>query len=174
MIRLGRNYLADIINKNGYDSFVEVGVKKGDFSHYIITNTNALVIMVDPWTINVENKTPEEDWEFVNNRFKEFNLRAQLLRMDSLSAAKAMSNEKFDVVYIDALHDYESVKNDIDAWYPLVNDEGILAGHDYSDHWPGVLQAVQEFADKNKYEITVLFGDEGPGPEPSWVIRKNK
>lgn len=174
MIRLGRHHIADIIINNNYDSFVEVGVKRGDFSHYIITNTSALVVMVDPWTINQENKTPEEDWIFVNQRFKEFGLRAQLVRMFSVDAAKMLEKEKFDVVYIDALHDYTSVRDDINAWYPLVNNGGILAGHDYSEHWPGVLDAVQEFATNNKYEIEVLFGDSGPGPEPSWLIRKKQ
>jgi cephalosporin hydroxylase len=48
-------------------------------------------------------------------------------------------------VFLDALHDYESVKADIAAWLPLVRPGGVIAGHDYSPtDWPGVVQAVQE------------------------------
>ncbi len=52
-----------------------------------------------------------------------------------------------DFVFIDADHSYEAVKKDIEAWWPLVKDNGILGGHDY-DHnnrgWPGVYKAVHE------------------------------
>jgi hypothetical protein len=36
---------------------------------------------------------------------------------------------KYDIVYIDAEHDYESVMKDIAAWKPKAKH--ILAGHDY-------------------------------------------
>jgi len=47
----------------------------------------------------------------------------------------------FDFVFLDAAHDYESVKADIEAWGPKAK---ILAGHDYNKMWPGVVKAVDE------------------------------
>jgi hypothetical protein len=47
----------------------------------------------------------------------------------------------FDIVYIDAEHDYESVKADIKAWKPKAKH--VLAGHDYHC-FPGVSQAVRD------------------------------
>ena len=36
-------------------------------------------------------------------------------------------------MYIDARHDYESVKEDLEHWLPKVKLGGIVAGHDYVD-----------------------------------------
>jgi hypothetical protein len=51
---------------------------------------------------------------------------------------------KAALVFIDAQHDYESVKADILAWRPHVEPGGILCGHDYWDHYIGVGRAVEE------------------------------
>lgn len=49
----------------------------------------------------------------------------------------------FDLVYIDASHEYEDVAADIGAWLPLVRPGGVLFGDDAD--WPGVARAVEEF-----------------------------
>ena len=52
--------------------------------------------------------------------------------------------EKVDFVYIDGLHAYEQVKKDINNYKILIKDGGTIAGHDYSHHWMGVMDAVNE------------------------------
>ncbi|HEV2097667.1 MAG TPA: class I SAM-dependent methyltransferase [Stellaceae bacterium] len=49
-----------------------------------------------------------------------------------------------DLVFIDADHRHEAALADIRAWTPHVRPGGILCGHDYSQHWPGVVRAVHE------------------------------
>lgn len=61
--------------------------------------------------------------------------------MDSLKAAKMFEDKSFDIVYLDAEHDADSLKADIDAWLPKTRY--ILAGHDYG-HFPGVTETVKE------------------------------
>lgn len=51
---------------------------------------------------------------------------------------------KVDLVYLDASHDYDSVKADIEAWWPHVEEGGILCGHDFDPYWSGVMRAVEE------------------------------
>ena len=63
---------------------------------------------------------------------------------DSLSEVAKYPDNHFDIVYIDAAHEYEPVKADIDAWLPKVKVGGIICGDDYVAGWPGVVQAVNE------------------------------
>lgn len=52
--------------------------------------------------------------------------------------------ESADLVFIDASHDEDSVRKDIDFAYRLLKPGGVLCGHDYGDWtgWPGVKAAV--------------------------------
>lgn len=67
------------------------------------------------------------------------------IRLPSAEAAKTYADNSLDFVFIDADHEYESVKEDIEAWLPKVKIGGTLAGHDYEGPWwPGVAKAVHE------------------------------
>jgi hypothetical protein len=49
------------------------------------------------------------------------------------------------LVYIDATHEYFAVKRDLQLYWQLLTDNGVLLGDDYAA-WPGVTQAANEFA----------------------------
>lgn len=61
--------------------------------------------------------------------------------MRSPDAADMFEDQEFDIVYIDAEHDYDSVRADIEAWRPKARY--VLAGHDYHV-FPGVQRAVSD------------------------------
>lgn len=73
--------------------------------------------------------------------------KINIIQMDSLKAAELFPDNFFDVVYLDASHEYEDIKADINAWNPKTN--GILCGDDYIDIWSGVIKAVDEFCTPN-------------------------
>lgn len=50
-----------------------------------------------------------------------------------------------DIIYIDAAHEYESVIQDMYAYYQYLNVDGMMFGDDYCSAWPGVMKAVDEF-----------------------------
>jgi len=56
------------------------------------------------------------------------------------------------MVFIDANHKYQHVKEDIMAWLPKVKDSGILCGHDYCPAETGVYRAVNELLTHVKSE----------------------
>ena len=49
----------------------------------------------------------------------------------------------FDLIFIDADHSYEAVKQDIENWLPKLKKGGTICGHDYGN-WEGVGRAVNE------------------------------
>lgn len=53
---------------------------------------------------------------------------------------------KFDIIIIDAAHDYNSVKNDINYLWPALKEGGIMMGHDFEKD---VEKAVKEFCDNH-------------------------
>ena len=55
------------------------------------------------------------------------------------------------LLFIDGLHEYPNVAQDIALWKDLVTDGGILAFHDYN--WPGVAKAVGELTKDPSYVI---------------------
>ncbi len=61
----------------------------------------------------------------------------------SVGAAAIFADASVDFVFLDANHSYESVVNDLRAWWPKIRPGGMLAGHDYT--WTGVRRAVHEF-----------------------------
>lgn len=70
------------------------------------------------------------------------------LPVPSLIAAQLLQEKDAvaDIIHIDAAHEYESVREDINSWFPLLSDDGILLGDDFDEHWPGVVKAACEFA----------------------------
>lgn len=66
------------------------------------------------------------------------------IRMTTLEAARAL-NVTPDLVYVDASHDTEDVKQDVVHWYPRLADGGILCGDDW--HWDSVRAGVLQAAD---------------------------
>jgi len=65
------------------------------------------------------------------------------------------------MVYIDADHSYEAVKNDLNNAFLKVKNGGYIMGHDYefnrqktdNIHFFGVKQAVDEFC--SKYSLSI-------------------
>ncbi len=71
--------------------------------------------------------------------------RVELIQAESVHAAERFGEAMCDLVFIDANHTLDALREDIAAWRPKVKPDGMLAGHDYSwDQFPGVIQAVCE------------------------------
>jgi len=133
---------------------VEVGCWKGrSVAHLAVaahnTGKKIRVDAVDTWLGSDEHK----DDECLSNDglYRTFleNIATirhliQIVRLPSTVAAATYPDQSLDFVFLDAAHDYESVKADIAAWLPKVKPSGILAGHDYMCGWPGVDRAVAE------------------------------
>ena len=53
-------------------------------------------------------------------------------------------DEQFDMIFIDGMHDYESVIKDIENYWPKLKIGGHMCFHDYQKDWIGVIKAFDE------------------------------
>lgn len=69
--------------------------------------------------------------------------RCQIVEGDSAQVGRDWKGSSVDLLYVDAGHDYESVKADLEAWLPHV--KGWIVLHDFNNlHVPGVERAGLE------------------------------
>lgn len=138
----------------------EIGVYKGRSLLFlaeallIAGKTTCVLYAVDNW---------KADWaptmlqDFLRNLAGTPNSARRMIhaRMSSsVAQTRFVDDASLDMVFIDADHNYESVKADIAAWLPKVKPGGIISGHDYSGDmygsFPGVDQAVHEAFGKER------------------------
>ena len=95
-------------------------------------------------------------------RLMRFFPQLHIVKTTSLIASQLFDKEYFDLIFLDAGHQYQSVVEDIKAWFPLIKKDGFLTGHDYGEkHYPGVEKAVNK-----------LFGDEVIVIDTVWIMKK--
>jgi hypothetical protein len=85
------------------------------------------------------------------------------IRADRAMAATFFADDRFDLIFLDAVQTYEGMKKEIAAWLPKLRRGGVLMGHDYENvHTaiPDVRRVVDE-----------LFGHRIRVVESLWVHR---
>lgn len=179
-----RELLLGCLPKRG--KVAEIGVAEGIFSREIWSRTDpAELHLIDPW---VHQAIPQHDLTNVSDVEFDGRYRAILRlfgpeieqgrifihREFSTAAVNRFPDSYFDWVYVDALHDRESVFKDLTAYYSKVKDEGFILGHDFTNHpWArqmsfGVVEAVADFC-KEKTAFFLLLTDEF---YPTFVLAK--
>ena len=141
------SYLAQAAGKS--KRILEIGSWMGRSTLALAENTTGIVYALDTWGGDEMTKHllegREPDWLFQQFKTNTCHCRNIIpIQNSSLAAAKEFQGPGFDMIFIDAAHDYESVKQDIIAWAPWLLPNGIFCGHDFSGAWPGVMQAVRE------------------------------
>lgn len=152
--------LYDLINEyvNPKTVMVEIGSFSGVSSELFALHCHTIhcVDLWQPYSEIVDSNMSEGEVRF-DNMIKGYKNIVKI-KQSSTDASKTFENGSLDLVYIDAAHDYQNVKNDILQWLPKVASKGFIAGHDYTI--PGVSQAVNEVLGECK-----VFDD------TSWIIQ---
>lgn len=87
-----------------------------------------------------------------------FKNRAQLIREDSVGFAERQKNVSFDLVFLDDNHQFDYVSKELECWWPLIRQGGILCGDDY---WmSGVKKAVDAFASSHELPLRFISKNE--------------
>jgi predicted O-methyltransferase YrrM len=154
------NLYKSIVEKfNCGSHFVEVGTWKGASASFMaveIINSRKKIKFdcVDTWDyIDTSYDIPKENYDNLFEKFlkniEPIKDHVNLVKSISWDAAKRYQDNSIDFIFIDAGHDYESVRKDIVSWFPKLKYRGIMAGHDYNNNGIcRVKQAVDEFFEK--------------------------
>jgi hypothetical protein len=148
------DWLRCLVRRNQFTIGAEVGCFRGKTTAAILAaNPQLEVYAVDLWKYmpdimgeREKRIRKDQNQDLVKKEFdrrtRNFRNRITILRGISWEMAKEVTDESLDFVFIDADHDYEPVKKDIQAWVPKVRKGGVICGHDI--HLAGVYRAVNE------------------------------
>lgn len=138
-----RDDLGYLLEMEKKQTGVEVGVQAGVFAKIMLSRWSSAKMyhLVDLWaqqehyddTANVHDAAQADAMQAAQTNLKEWKNTTHFMKMPSLEAAKTFEDNSLDFVYLDARHDYPSVKADIAAWWPKLKSGGILSGHDFED-----------------------------------------
>ncbi len=178
---------------------VEVGTWKGRSVNAMAThirerNFPVEVVCVDTWlgaaefwtdrhdrnrylSLSLRNGFPQVYYTFLSNMLlKGHRDIVTPFPQTSLNAAEVFASLRLevDLAYIDGSHSYEDVSADLKAWYPLLRDGGMLIGDDYTERWPGVVKAVDEFSERHdlRLDVSIIQRPEDPYPSKYWCLRQ--
>ena len=145
--------LKDLINEiPNKGTMIEIGTFTGE-STVIFGDHFAKVIGIDPMLPNYDPNDIASSFDFnevldmFNDRTKDYK-NISLVQKTSDDAVNDFKDESFDFIYIDGIHKYENVKQDIINYLPKVKKGGVIGGHDYVSGWSGVIKAVDEILGK--------------------------
>lgn len=133
-------------------TIVELGSYMGESSLIFAEEfPNGKIICVDSWEGGFDDSDSCSNVDYSDVE-QQFDLRMSMV--NNITKIKGLSTSvgiECDLVYIDACHKYECVKNDIIHWAPFVKK--VMSGHDYYDdinfinrhpHIKGVKVAIDE------------------------------
>lgn len=173
-----RHQLGEVLWEIDASVVVEVGVFEAAFTTHLaqaVAAMDAKVYGYDLWSSYAGYKDRKNDAALLQRARGIAEERALaagnivLLEMDGGEAAGQHDPRSCDLVYLDANHSYESVRNECWSWWSRVRAGGVLCGHDYVNRdGLEVVRAVDEFSRTVGLPVFVS----GERDWPSWAIIK--
>ncbi len=99
----------------------------------------------------------EDTWESFSNNVASAGLTDVVVPVRS-RAEDVCLDAPVSVLFIDGLHDYPNVARDCLRFEGKVVDGGVVAFHDYSEHFPEVVTFVQELAGTGRFALVAQEG----------------
>lgn len=175
---------AELIQKLKPNVVIDVGVWKG-WSTITMAQTfkdrniDGCVIAVDTFLGSPEHWDKKQNsfvrnhgypdlyQQFLSNVYN-YGLSEYVIPIPQLSTTAAQilkqNNITASIIHIDAAHEYEAVKNDVEAYWEMITPGGYMIGDDFDPSWPGVVRAANEFANKVERNISVSG--------PKWILQR--
>lgn len=139
------NWYKNITKKMHNAKIIEIGSFEGLSLSYIKNTINSNKNKI--WSVDIHAR------EKLIKNCKDWNIT--FINKSSYEASKLFDDKYFDLIFIDANHNYEYVKEDILSWLPKLKNNGIISGHDYD--WVGVRKAVDEIIKSAKIKNRIWW-----------------
>lgn len=181
---------------------VEVGVFEGAFAAHNLKTWEGRYLMVDTWAHRDDGTTDKNDqdetyWSGVmataSMKTAFAGDRRELVQGYSVEVADEQPRYLFDWIFLDAGHDYENFKADLEAWWPKLRPGGLFSGDDYGmsaedarlypmtvERQPcrdlaklykwGTAPALYEFCEARKLQLHITWMNDKANP--AWYIIK--
>jgi len=152
----------------------ELGVFEGEFSQQLLNSGKFnKLYLVDIFSGQASNfgkhyQDASVLHDIVINRFSN-NSSVEVIKSDSITFLRS-TNIKFDFIYIDTIHSYDFLIQELEAAHAIIKSGGYICGHDYCLTFDGVIKAVKEFVDRYGYSIVSTTEND----YPSFIIKIDK
>ena len=122
-------------------------IPKTKFSNPLKTIYYKYLIRLDPYS-------PES----VKKLLKKYKNNINIIKGNSNEIIPEMIKEKFDYVFLDGGHKYESVLKDLKSLTQIIQNNGVILCDDYDlTYAPGVKKAIDEYVLLNNFNLKILY-----------------
>ena len=117
------------------------------FSNLLKTIYYNYIVRMDPYSI-----------QSVLKLLRKFQKNVNIIKGDSREVLKEISLDKFDYVFLDGGHKYETVKNDLENLTPIINNKGTIFCDDYDlTYASGVKDAIDKYVLEKNFNLKILY-----------------
>ena len=121
-------------------------IPKIKFSNPLKTIYYKYIIRLDPYSV-----------DSILRLLKKFQKNVNIIKGNSNKVLKEINVDKFDYVFLDGGHKYETVKKDLENLTQIVNNNGTILCDDYDlSYVPGVKKAIEDFVSEKNFNLKIL------------------
>lgn len=135
---------------------VEVGVDVGAHAQALLEYCAGISMLhlVDPWPNPYCRGYCEGRLAVLG-----FRSRFKMTQDTSLKASAGFGDQSLDFIYIDQVHQGDSVAADMHAWWPKLRTGGVLGYRNYTEARTPLSEAVDAFIEANKLSGKIEAGE---------------
>lgn len=138
---------------------LEVGTFCGRTAYVLSKNSipGTIILSIDHWIYRkVHNRNWGLDVDDSKRIFLETKRKYNLdnvIQVPKQSPLRRWNRKKINFLFLDGRHSFETVLSELNFYTQYCEKDAIIAGHDYYKDYPGVMYAVDCFAEENNYEV---------------------
>jgi len=154
----------------GLDLFEENEENKNE----VIPNTSFSSNLIKQFYYKYIKRQNPYSLDAVNELLNKFKDNINLIKGNSNKLLKKIDMSKIDYVFLDGGHEYNTVLNDLNCCFDVINNNGTVLCDDYDlQQAPGVKKAIDEFIKKNNFNCSIICNGRFAKIEKFHIHNKN-